>query len=249
MLKSTSASIEVKIPSVKEQQNIVDILEAIENKIELNQQMNQTLEKMAQAIFKEHFTGPSEVKLSEYIDINPRLSIKKEAVAKYIEMADLSEIGSSIKSFIERPFTSGSKFQNLDTLLARITPCLENGKTGLVDFLVGKEVAFGSTEFIVMRGKENISPYYVYLLSRQYNFREFAIKSMVGTSGRQRVQTEPLKLFEVPKVKQAKMNDFHLMADSIFQKIKTNSQESKVLVQIRDNLLPKLMTGKIELKS
>ncbi|PVD51081.1 restriction endonuclease [Terrimonas sp.] len=241
--------IEVTLPDEITQAQIASILSSLDDKIELNLQMNRTLEAMAQAIFKEWFDSSDMVSLSEYVELNPKLSVKKETLIKYVEMANLPELGSSIKSFIERPFTSGSKFQNLDVLLARITPCLENGKTALVDFLSDDEVAFGSTEFIIMRAKKTISPYYVYILSRQHNFREFAIKSMVGTSGRQRVQTDLLNSFELPKIDLTKMNDFHTIVSSAFKKIKANSEESKLLSQIRDTLLPKLITGKIEIKA
>ena len=228
--RQTFENIEVEIPeSLNDQSQIASILSSLDNKIELNLQINQTLEAMAQAIFKEWFVDSKKVALSNYIEINPKVSVKKNSVIKYIEMADLPSRGSSINSFIERVFTSGSKFQNDDTLLARITPCLENGKTGLVDFLEEGEIAYGSTEFIVMRAKSFISPYYVYLLSRDSVFREFAIKSMVGTSGRQRVQTDMLSSFELSKVDEVKMKEFHSIATSLFQKIRENSNQNKIL--------------------
>jgi len=236
---------EVKIPSLKEQIEIASIFSSLANKIELNLHMSKSLEATAQTICNEWFRNSELVPLSEYVEFNPRLSIKKDSTIKYVEMADLPESGSSIKSYIERSFTSGSKFQNYDTLLARITPCLENGKTALVDFLNDDEIAFGSTEFIVMRAKDGISPYYVYLQAREYNFREFAIKSMVGTSGRQRVQTDMLYSFEVPRIEFKKMKEFHTNVEPLFERVKINSMENQVLTQLRDSLLPKLMTGKI----
>lgn len=241
-------SIEVDIPEIDQQKKIVEILTSLDNKIELNLQMNQTLEAIAQAIFKEWFSGNGMVLLSEYIEINPHLTIKKDAKVKYVEMANLPESGFSIKSYVERPYSSGSKFQNKDTLLARITPCLENGKTGFVDFLDDEEIAFGSTEFIVMRAKGFTSPYFVYLIAREYNFRQFAIKSMSGTSGRQRVQKDLLNTFEIPKTNESTMREFDLIVHPLFVKIKNNFEENKTLTAIRDSLLPKLIAGKIEVK-
>ncbi len=88
---------------------------------------------------------------------------------------------------------SGARFQNGDTLLARITPCLENGKTGYVGFLPSdSDVAHGSTEFIVLRGGSVCSEF-VYLLARSNVFRDDAIKSMSGATGRQRVRNECFK--------------------------------------------------------
>lgn len=95
-------------------------------------------------------------------------------------------------------YLGGAKFCNGDTLMARITPCLENGKTAFVDVLKDGEVAFGSTEFIVMRAKKGISdPQFVYYLAISPTFRDVAIKSMVGSSGRQRVQQSVLGELEL----------------------------------------------------
>lgn len=82
--------------------------------------------------------------------------------------------------------------------MARITPCLENGKTAYVDILEEDEVAFGSTEYIVMRAKDCISDsQFIYYLATNPLFRNVAIKSMVGSSGRQRVQQSVLEELEI----------------------------------------------------
>lgn len=100
-------------------------------------------------------------------------------------MDNLEPFNKKIYSFNVESFKGGSKFKNGDTLLARITPCLENGKTAFVDFLENNEIAFGSTEFIVLREKENIrDKHFLYYLARSEKFRETAIKSMTGSSGR-----------------------------------------------------------------
>ena len=82
--------------------------------------------------------------------------------------------------------------------MARITPCLENGKTAQVSILNDGEVGFGSTEYIVFRAKEGIADKdYLYYLVCSPEVREPAIKSMVGSSGRQRVQTDVVKNLEI----------------------------------------------------
>lgn len=232
-------------PPIEEQRRIAEILSSLDEKIELNLEMNRTLEKIAQAIFKQLNESSEKVRLKDYVELNPRLSIRKNQNVRYVEMKDLPESGASVKGYVFRPFTAGSKFQQFDTLLARITPCLENGKTAFVDFLNKDEIAFGSTEFIVMRAKPSISSYYVYLLARNYDFREMAIKSMVGTSGRQRVQVDMLENFQLDKVETREMEIFHSTVTPLFEKIRQNSIQIKTLTQIRDNLLPKLMSGKI----
>ncbi|MDU2353008.1 MAG: restriction endonuclease subunit S [Anaerococcus sp.] len=130
-----------------------------------------------------------EYKFSNAVVINPKESLKKGTNAKKIAMADIQENYRFIKNFELDKFKSGTKFRNGDTLFARITPCLENGKIAQVNILEENEVAFGSTEFLVLRGREGVAiPDYVYYLSKWDYIKDNAIKSMTGTSGRQRVQ-------------------------------------------------------------
>src|SRR5262249_45436683 len=118
-----------------------------------------------------------------------------------------------------RSGNSGSKFQNGDTLFARITPCLENGKTGFVQFLPGsRAVACGSTEFIVLRSRM-LTPEFVYLLARSEEFRANAIKSMTGTSGRQRVQERCFDKFKIAKPPATLLNQFSAVVSPSFQLI------------------------------
>jgi type I restriction enzyme S subunit len=145
--------------------------------------------------------------LSEVAEVNPTVSLKAGTVAKYVPMEYLSPFTRSISQHQTKVFKGGSKFSNGDTLLARITPCLENGKTAFVDFLEKDEIAFGSTEFIVIRENKGISDkYFLYYFSISPSFREAAIKSMTGTSGRQRVQTDLIanKHFVFPPLSEQK---------------------------------------------
>ncbi len=260
------SNLPILLPDLPTQTRIAAILSALDDKIELNRQTNATLEAIAQAIFKEWFvefrfpgaTGEmqdSELgsipkgwrvgKLKDICELNPRLSLKKGTSAKYVEMKSLSQSSLSIDVPIEREFTSGSKFQNGDTLLARITPCLENGKTGFVDFLDGEEIGWGSTEFIVLRKKDHINPYYIYCLSRFPGFRDFAVQSMTGSSGRQRVVESILSDYAVV-IPNRRISDHYLqVVEKLFLQMKNNSDQSATLAQSRDILLPKLMNGEI----
>lgn len=241
-------NLEIPIFSPLAQRRIAAILTALDDKIELNRRMNETLEGIAQAVWGEWF-GEAEtsdpIELGDLVEFNPRLSIAQGDEVVYVEMKDVPEHGLCISGFVQKPFTSGSKFQLNDTLLARITPCLENGKTAFVNFLEEGEKAFGSTEFIVMRAKDGVSPYYVYFIARDERFRQFAISSMVGSSGRQRVQTEILTSFEIANPNSQQMAAFHAFAKPIFEKIFLNFQESQTLTALRDVLLPRLMRGEI----
>lgn len=142
--------------------------------------------------------GWSTYRLDEIIDFNPRETLPKGADAPYVEMAALPQNGRWHDAPVLRAVNSGSRFRDDDTLLARITPCLENGKTAQVRGLGTGVIGWGSTEFIVMRAKpEVVDADFVYLLARDPGFREYAIQQMTGTSGRQRVPTESIASFQV----------------------------------------------------
>ena len=137
-------------------------------------------------------------KLEDIIEFNPTETLKKGTISKKISMDKLGAFSKHIDSFDIEKYNGGMKFRNGDTLLARITPCLENGKTSKVTILDENEVGFGSTEYIVMRKKKNISDEdFIFYLAISQKFREIAIKSMTGTSGRQRVQLEVVKNAEM----------------------------------------------------
>lgn len=171
------------------------------------------------------------VRAADFMDFNPRLSIKKGTVATKISMDKLRPFTKAVPSVEQAEFSGGTKFANGDTIMARITPCLENGKTAFVDCLRENEIAFGSTEFIVLRAKPGVSdPQFVYYLATSPEFRNVAIKSMVGSSGRQRVQQSVLENLEltVPKLpEQEKIGRFLAELDD---KIALNER-------VNDNLL------------
>jgi len=139
-----------------------------------------------------------EVRIGDVISFNPSELLKKGEIAKKIAMEQLEPFTRKIANYELSEFTGGSKFRNGDTLLARITPCLENGKTAYVNILDDNEVAFGSTELLVMRKKEkNADDMFVYYLAISPDFRNKAIQSMTGTSGRQRVQQDVLQSHKI----------------------------------------------------
>ena len=172
----------------------------------------------------------TEMRAADFIEFNPRMSIKKGTLATKVAMDKLLPFTKKIPDTEKAPFSGGSKFCNGDTIMARITPCLENGKTAFVDILGKDEVAFGSTEFIVMRAREGISdPQFIYYLATSPWFRNVAIKSMVGSSGRQRVQQSVLDdlVLNVPSIEEQKKISSVLCA--LDQKIALNNE-------INDNL-------------
>ena len=274
------SDVDVLFPPLPEQRAIAHILGTLDDKIELNRRMNQTLEEMARAIFHDWFVdfGPTRAKLEgrepylppdlwplfpdrfvdselgeipdgwevktleQLVNLNPREPMKKGTVAPYLDMAALPTTGSIPDSPVLRQFTSGPRFCKSDTLLARITPCLENGKTAFVQCLPEGTVGWGSTEFMVLRSITPVPPEFTYLLARHPEFRTHAIQSMTGTSGRQRVQSEALAAYSLACPPDDDWEVFRSVTKQVFEKVKTNGDEITNLTAQRDTLLPKLVS-------
>jgi type I restriction enzyme S subunit len=239
----------IRVPPLPVQRRIADILGALDDKIELNRRMNETLEEMAQTLYYRLFDGAvggDGVHLDELVNIKPRMPVPDDEVLTYVGMADVERNRMSVTDYGEKEYTSGRRFINGDTLMARITPSLENGKTAFVDFLEEGEMAFGSTEFTVMRAEEGTSPYFVYCCARDDDFRDYAISTMTGSSGRQRVQENLLGDYAFDGYSQEDMATFHESAAPLFKLISSNTEENRTLAETRDYLLPKLISGEIE---
>lgn len=185
--------------------------------------------------------------LSDAYEINPFRKLSKGQSATYLDMANVPVRGYSTGDLIQRNFSSGTKFKNHDTLLARITPCLENGKTAYVDFLSEGAVAWGSTEFIVLRPKPPLHGFHAYLLCRSTSFRKHAIQSMSGTSGRQRVQNDMLGLYLVAVPSDEIAAKFSEISEVIQASSSANEARAKNLGNLRDTLLPRLISGQLRL--
>ena len=304
--------LEIPVPEKSVQRGIATVLRRIDDKIDLNRQINHTLEAMAQAIFQSWFIDfdpvkakiaakvegrnplraaisvmsgkadaeldalpheqyeqlaataalfPDEMEASELggipkgwavcplpecVGINPARALKKGAVAPYLDMANVPTNAARVDNVITRAFGSGSKFINGDTLLARITPCLENGKTAYVDFLADGEVGWGSTEFIVLRPKVGLPLPFAYFLCRHPEFRAFAISQMAGTSGRQRVPNDCFGSYKVVKPSVLIAEAFGKQTTQFMRQIKSLDEESKTLAGLRDALLPRLLSGELQ---
>jgi type I restriction enzyme S subunit len=236
---------ELPVPSIEEQREIVAEYNAVVDRIELNEKINQKLEETAKTLFQEMFSiSNGDTKLETFIEFNPRESLKKGEERYYVELADIDENYMSIKNKIKRKYKSGTKFRLNDTLLVRITPSFENGKTAFVDNIPKDEIAFGSTEFIVMRPKENVSPYWVYCLARDGHFRDYALSSMTGSSGRQRVQHDYLKEYKISSNIMNNMPEFHERCKPLFSMIKENVDMNSWLKELQEVLLSKMSTLK-----
>lgn len=256
--------IKVQLPLVEEQKKITSIIENYDNLIENNNKRIKILEKMAENLYKEwfirfrfpgHETTPIEngipkgwkyKRADEVIDFNPTIKTDDQKSFTIIPMEALSTSSMVIdsNSFVIQNAISGRRSQNGDTLLAKITPCLENGKTGFVMGLPEGEVFGGSTEFIVMRSK-TLTPHYVYCIARSQYFRQTAILSMNGADGRQRVDENKLKSTKILQPTQTLLNHFEKNISPLFESISRLVKENTNLIKQRDLLLPRLMSGKL----
>lgn len=180
------------------------------------------------------------IKAKDFMLFNPKESIKKGTVVKNVPMDKIEPKTKEIPSYELTEYKGGVKFRNGDILMARITPCLENGKISQVSILDYNEIGAGSTEFIVLREKEGISDKdFIYYLSNSEYFKEPAIKSMVGSSGRQRVQrdvVENLEIYVPPLETQKKIGKVLSFFD---KKISLNKKINKNLLSIADAIYKK----------
>ncbi|MCL4506481.1 MAG: restriction endonuclease subunit S [Chloroflexi bacterium] len=303
------------VPPLPEQRAIAHILGTLDDKIELNRRMNETLEAMARALFKSWFVDFDPVRrnmarvhhgrgealpsnpdmpelrgnaspllqhppipfvsdeidalfpddfedsalgkiprgwrvapLPQIIDVNPTRMLRRGVIAPYIDMANMPTQGHSPSNINSRAFGSGMRFMNGDTLVARITPCLENGKTAFIDCLEPEQVGWGSTEYIVLHPKEPLPAEFAYCLARSTEFRDFAIQRMTGSSGRQRVPVESLSFFSVVVAPKPITHLFGKLVKPIFVRANVAAGESRTLATIRDILLPKLLSGTIRIE-
>ncbi len=182
----------------------------------------------------------------ESVFISPKTTVPKEGQKPFVSMASLANNSMLINDVELKDGNGGSKFKNGDTLFARITPCLENGKTGFVQFLKSDDdVAFGSTEFIVLRSR-TLTPEYVYLMARTNEFRDNAIKSMSGATGRQRVQEKCFEKFFIAQPNSETLKTFDEVVQPMFRLTHSLSIKNENLRRTRDLLLPKLISGEVE---
>lgn len=257
----------IRMPSRNIQERISQILGAYDDLIEVNRRRIAVLEEMARGLFEEwfvrfRFPGHEAVPIldtpdgplpegwtwgaaADLITFDPRTLIPRDGLKPFISMGHLDTTTSLIAPPEERDGNSGAKFRNGDTLFARITPCLENGKTGLVRGLPGQDgIGFGSTEFIVMRG-ETAGPAFTYCLARQPSFRDNARNSMSGATGRQRARTESLASLAMPVPALDLLRRFDAVVWPMLELVGFLGTANVKLGASRDLLLPRLISGQL----
>ena len=241
-------NVEIPLPPLDIQKKVVSILDTIDEKISNNVAINDNLQQQSFIFFDRLMieADNNDGIVSDYADLNPRRVLVKHQIARSIDMSQLSTSGAFPSGWEMKSFNGGMRFANGDTLLARITPCLENGKTAFIDFLDEGEVAFGSTEYIVLAPRKNVPSEMLYCLARYPAFVDYAVKNMNGSSGRQRVSAETIGQFRLPKFDEQSLLKFGEAVKPMFLKMRYNSLENIRLAELRDALLPKLMSGEID---
>lgn len=240
--------IPVCVPLNDEQQRIAGVLGALDDKIESNLRTISLSESLILAHFSQLFnSGHVSVgtALSDLMEVNPRYSLKRESHAIKVSMQDIPSDSPVINTHSVMPVGAGSRFSNGDVLFARISPCLENGKTAVVDFLSGSEVGFGSTEFIILSPRGEISTTWIYALTREPNFREACRQAMSGSSGRQRLSADFFSRYTIDTPKEFDLVAFNKATMPLLTLMGERRDENQRLAQLRDALLPELMSGRM----
>ena len=228
--------LELPIPPIENQLEIVNSYKAITERIALKQKINDNLEATAQAYFDSLFFDESEPNctLADIALVNPVRPLAKGVEARYFEMATLPTNGCIPTGDFIKPYNGGVRFINGDTLIARITPCLENGKAAYINILEDNEVAFGSTEYIVFASKGNMPSSFYYFLIRNAKFVTFALQFMNGSSGRQRVSGGELASFPLCRPSCENLEAFDKVASLVLEQMKDNTYEIQKLKQLQE---------------
>jgi type I restriction enzyme S subunit len=253
---------ELQIPALPIQRKIAAVLSAYDESIQNNKRRIALLENVAEEVYREwfirlRFPGHDKVKVvkgvpagwlvepfSELVDVNPLERIDRAEEHPFVGMENLSLTSMFFAPHETRKGGQGAKFRNRDVLFPRITPSVENGKRGFVMTLEEGQVGLGSTEFIVLREKI-ISPEHIYFLTCSSDFRKHAELSMIGASGRQRVQEDCFSFFLVKTPPADIRRQFSDVVRPHFDQIRTLSCLTDRLTKIRDLFLPRLISGRL----
>ena len=236
--------VDLPIPSLAEQQKVVDSFKAIDDRISALQQLNDKLEAQAQFQFDTLFDVESLAHqgetLGEIAEINPIRPLSRNAVAMSYDMSTLPTTGCTPVGGERKPYNGGMRFKNGDTILARITPCLENGKAAYINFLEDSEIAFGSTEYIVLSPKEGLPSEFLYFLARNARFVSFAVQHMNGSSGRQRVSGSDIATYPLATPNNRDLLSFTNLARPVVKLMLLNATEMMKLEKLKSQMLAKL---------
>lgn len=251
---SILGALPLRVPkNIGEQRFIAAVLGALDDKVAVNERIESTYEQLLSRKFEQlgvdvEPNAENAPTAATLVEFNPRLPVPRTEDATYLDMAALPTSAARVQEWSKRPPKSGLRFTNGDTVMARITPCLENGKTAFIDFMNDGEIGVGSTEFIVIRARAGVPIHFPYFLARSPRFRSIAIRNMIGSSGRQRVAASQLESIPLVRPEEKALRRFGTEAAQAFAHMKSLGHESARLAELRDTLLPKLMSGELRVR-
>lgn len=256
-------NLSISLPPLPEQRKIAQILSTWDEAIQVVEALIAALKARKRGLMQRLLTGEvrfpgfdgewEEVRLGEITEINPRKPsrIRDDLQVSFVGMADVSDdarlMTSDTKTYSE--VSNGfTYFQDQDVLIAKITPCLENGKGALVSGLLNS-IGFGSTEFHVLRANpEKVLPEYIYYHSISYPFRQRGARNMVGSAGQKRIQTS--FVFSYP-VLLPSIEEQSKIIEILNQANETEAELAEYVVLLREQkkgLMQRLLTGEVRVK-
>ena len=235
--------IEIPVPPIDAQRKLVYDYKVISDRIALKRRIDRNLEVQVQMMFDNLFMKQQpDGQLQDIAEINPNRALSKNRVAQCFDMATLPTVGCIPVGGVKKAYNGGTRFMNGDTILARITPCLENGKAAYINILDNDEVAFGSTEYIVFSPKPPLPSSFLYFLARNSAFVSFAIKHMNGSSGRQRVSGDNLAAFPIKLPQKGALEEFDKLASRVLSEMRLSSLEIQKLSEVREMIMAGLLS-------
>lgn len=243
-------------PTLAEQQEIVQVLDTMSDIIRLREECISHAQDLIPAIFQEMFgdannniTKSTIVRFRDCIDLNPsKPNLDDNLNVTFLGMKDISEKGqvdlSTTKTYeeVKKGFTN---FENEDVLLAKITPCFENGKAAIVRNLLNG-YGFGSTEFYVLRPHQNIIlPEYVYAIIKSYTFAEPGKYKMTGAAGQKRLPKDYILNYKFPLPPLEAQEQFAEKVREINSYIEEQQEELENAKQMFQSLLHHAFTGEL----
>jgi len=253
------AQIKMPLPPLSEQERIVKILDAADELRKLRQQADRRTADLIPAIFHDMFGDPATnpkgwpVKpLNQVVEINPRLSKTitpcPDELVTFVPMAAIDQDRGLIANAAEKEYSEVSKgytsFKKGDVLFAKITPCMQNGKSALVDHLRGS-IGFGSTEFHVLRSKDATIPEFLFGLVRRTEFRAQAERSFTGTAGQKRVPTSFLASYPCPVPPIRLQHEFAARAAEVREMETRQAESRRRLDDLFQSLLHRAFAGEL----
>lgn len=239
------------LPSFFEQTAIASILSSLDDKIDLLQRQNKTLEQLAETLFRQWFVEEAEdnwetVTLGQFVKTNHR-SISKDYAFLEIEYLDTSSLTNGIIDETQKLALKGAPsrakrlVQSNDLLISTVRP--DQKHYGIINN--PKENLVVSTGFCVITCTD-INPYFVYLLLTSDEMTQYLHSIAEGsTSTYPSLKPSDIEKIDFQKPPENKLNEFGELASDYWNKININQTQIRTLTQTRNTLLPKLMSGEV----